>query len=416
MKIVSAIKILALGSLSAGVISFLSMAITARFIDPIYFGQYAVFASIATIVAVISTLRADILICQKRSKKRAGNLFLIAMFFVLIISILSFLLLISFGFYFFQPINDNYLIYSLLSLSIFSLGFFQSASSLSLHERNYKKIAKIRLIQAILGGLVQVVFAMLYSDSMMALVFGFLIGQGFGGVLLLPKGCFKLSKRRLLECTLIFVKNRKNLMLSTFSVFLLILSPMMPAIIISKFIGLHEAGIFYFAVQTTTIPFTFLRRIFSNVTLGEGQGLSSNSFFIFINRNTRRILYLLLFTIIAFVIYFTYSEVIFEYAFGVEWKLSGRLSAILVPMFFVDMLSYSCFQFLNLKNKGSWLLKLELFRFLSVVLGTLMFSMLGFSIISVVSWYSFSMLISYSIVCVMVFQYFASERRKEYVA
>lgn len=403
MQLLRAIKTLAFGSLGAGIINLLAISITARLLEPEYFGAYAVFSSLATIISVISTMRAEVLICQKVSNRRSECFFKISIFFVVIVSFLSFLFFSLFGDNFFKNEDGVLSTYLLLACSIFMLGLFQSSLSVSLHKKDYKKIAKVRFLQALLGGSIQVTLAFYSEASILPLILGFIIGQGFGAFSLVPINYFFISKRKISECKWLVIKYNKVMIHSSMSTFLLILSPMLPAIIISKYIGVHEAGLFYFAIQTTTIPFTFFRRIFSNVTMAEIKTLSSIDIGKYVN-SIKRPLSLSLCTIfVAYVFYFINAESLYVFVFGEEWRSSGKVSAILIPMFFFDMFSYSCFQVLNLKNKTSWLLKMEAFRFLSVVVGVLLITLLGMDFLSVVTWYSFWMLFSYATICYLAF-------------
>lgn len=399
MQFVKAIQTLAFGSLGAGVINFSSISITARLLEPEHFGSYAIFASLVTIVSVFSTLRADVFICQRRSLKRAELFFKISLFFVIIFTLLSFVLLTLYGKYIFDDKNSSVFTYFLLSISILMLGSFQASLSASLHRKDYKLIAKVRFFQAFIGGVIQVSVAIFSNNSMLALILGFLVNQGVGGIFLVPMTYFRITRKKIAECKWLLLNYRKKLVSSSLSCFLLILSPMLPVIFISNNLGTLEAGFFYFAIQITTIPFTFVRRILANIAMAEVSTISSLSFPSYYNRYK---LYISLFFVTSFFLYFlyfSYSDELFLLVFGEEWSKSGKLSAILIPMFFVDMISYACFQILNLKNKTNWLLNLELFRFLTVVVGVWFVSYLDFSLFVVTTWYSFWMLISYFIIC-----------------
>lgn len=403
MRLLRAIKTLAFGSLGAGLINLLAISITARLLDPKYFGMYAVFASLATIISVFSTMRADVFICQKISNRRSECFFKISLFFVVIISFFSLIFFVIFGNVFFDDESGVLSTYILLSSSIFMLGLFQSSLSVSLHRKDYKKISKVRFCQALLGGLIQIIFAFYSKGSILPLILGFIVGQGVGSFSLVPIKYFFISKRKLAECRWLFIKYKKVMISSSISTFFLILSPMLPAVIISKCIGVHEAGLFYFASQTTTIPFTFFRRIFSNVAMGEINSLSLSKIYSYADPIKK--LFFITFGAFFFiyVLYFYYAEDLYSVVFGSEWRISGRISAILIPMFLLDMFSYSCFQILNLKSKTSWLLRIEIFRFVSVVVGVLLLTLLGMDFLSVVTWYSFWMLVSYATICYLAF-------------
>lgn len=406
-SLIRILRVLALGSLGAGIFNFIGMTVVARLLDPSVFGTFSVYASLVSILAVISTFRLDVLIFQK-SFVHASHIFVLSLFVLTFFSIVVLVSFLSFdlGRIFFDP-SSSKTIAVLIAFGVFCLGGYQTVSAFALKQKIYNKIALARSVQAFVGSIVQVALAIFLKFSFLPLVAGFLISQAFGARYLLGRFKYSFSRRSFMSFISILKKNYRFCSYSSFSTFLLILSPMLPSIIISKYLGFVEAGFFYLAVQLTSIPFTFFRRLFSSVALAEGKAFDSEAYLNFII-NYKKHIYFFIFAFVGFsIIYFFLAEWGFVLVLGEGWEKAGKISAILAPMFFIDAVSYSCFQLLNVNNRYLGLFFLELLRFSFVVGGVLLVSIYTRDIICVAIWYSLSMAFFYLSIVAMLHFYFS---------
>lgn len=152
---------------------------------------------------------------------------------------------------------------------------------------------------------------------------------------------------RVFAALIVVRRNLKFCSVSSISVFLLILSPMLPAVIIAKNIGTVEAGVFYFATQIVSIPFTFFRRILANVMMAEFSVLAAGGYVRFVSKFARLGILAVTSFLLFLVFYYLYAKDIFGILFGSEWALAGYVGFYLLVMYFFDSFAYSAYQLLS---------------------------------------------------------------------
>ena len=400
--IFSALRVMALGSLGAGVLNFLALTITAKILEPSAFGVFSVYASVISIVSVVSSFRVDVLIFQLH-KIHASVIFMLALHLVSLVSVLVFIVF-SFNGVSDYVLSDHVYPYTayVLAFGVMALGGYQAATAFSLKYKMYKELSLSKSLQAFVGAIVQILLAIIFKYSFIPLVVGFIVNQAFGVRMLVKNQTFPFSWRTYVKFIVVIRRYFKFCAYSSMSMFLLIMSPLLPAVIIAKYIGIEEAGVFYFASQVTTVPFTFIRRLLANVVLAEGKELTSGIYISLLHKYKKVILVVGTFCIITCVAYFLFATSLFEFFLGYKWRSAGVVSAILLPMFMIDSISFSAYQLLNINNRYVALFFMEVFRFIFVVGGVLVVVLMTGDLVNVVVWYSFSMSFFYVTIILML--------------
>lgn len=387
MTLLNKVKVMTSSSLISGLISFLTLSVSGLYLSPNNFGIFALFSSIITVYSALSSLRFDTFICQTKTKSLAKHHAIIGFVLTLIFSFLFFLL----SSLFYRQVHDivevNWFnIY--ISITILLIGFNQVSISWVLFNGNYELLSKVRVAQALIGSLVQLTLIIYFDFKVLALVAGLAISQGVGTFSLLLRSKFDLSGVKIEKIWRIFLAFKRRSLLSTLSYMVAIISPMLPAVIISKGVGSYEAGLFYFAYQIASTPFSFLRRIFSYLAMGEFDCNKPN-FLIIFNKFKDKIKYIRLF-FVFFLLSSYFSNDIFSIVFGDVWAESGTIFSIFFVVFLFDVAFYSAYQILNLRNEQKCLLFIETSRAILVLFG---FVVVNYGFWYFILWYAFIMIL-----------------------
>lgn len=405
MKFPSSLRNLLLGAGGAAIVNFSALSLSAHFVSEADFGIFAVFSSLASIFSVISNYRFDIAICQKSDDDRAYALFVLALLSALIFgSLISLFAFSGWGVSLLSyviPVHVNFNGFmGLLGFSIFFIGFYQAAQALALYQKRYKQIAMSKWLQAIIAAVIQIVVAVVFDGGYVALALGFVIGQGLGMAMLIDfSEIFGKMKRNIVSIHSSFLENFSFCTSSSVATLFLMLSPMLPTLFLSSLIGINSAGLFFFAVQITSAPFSIVRRVLANLVLAELRGLNVGAYCGVVKKIKRKWLHLAVPLFLFFVLYYSFAPVLFAKVFGSAWYKAGEVSALLLPMLLIDTISFSYFQVLNVKSEKFLLFVVEVFRFVAVVIGVWLVAWFSRDLTMVAAWYSLSMFLVYTAIC-----------------
>lgn len=387
MTLLNKVKVMTSSSLISGLISFLTLSISGLYLSPNNFGIFALFSSIITVYSALSSLRFDTFICQTKIRSLAKHYAIIGFVLTLVFSFLFFLLSSLFYHQIHEIVGvDWFNVY--VSITILLIGLNQVSISWVLFNGNYELLSKVRVAQALIGGLVQLTLIICFDFKVLALVVGLAISQGVGAFSLLLRSKFDLAGVKIEKIWRVFLSFKRRSLLSTLSYMVAIISPMLPAVIISKGVGSYEAGLFYFAYQIASTPFSFLRRVFSYLAMGEFDCNKPN-FFIIFNKFKGKIKYIRLF-FVFFSLSSYFSNDIFSIFFGDVWAESGTIFSIFFVVFLFDVAFYSAYQILNLRNEQKCLLFIETSRAILVLFG---FFIVKYGFWYFVLWYAFIMIL-----------------------
>lgn len=165
------------GTTVAQAIPVLISPILARLYNPQNFGDFALFTSFVSILAVMTTFRYEVAIVLPRLHKDAVNLFVLCFNSSLIISFISLLIILIFG--------DSILTYLgyeniipfkfLLPISIFFAGLYQSSDYLLNRLKEYSKMSYLRIVQSLFIALLGLIFGY-FSFGSLGLILSNIVG------------------------------------------------------------------------------------------------------------------------------------------------------------------------------------------------------------------------------------------------
>ncbi|MGD9994163.1 MAG: lipopolysaccharide biosynthesis protein [Salinivirgaceae bacterium] len=332
--IVKNLSLLVTGTVVAQLLVIGFQLILRRLYSPEEFGAFAVYMSVLGIVATLSSWRYEQAILLPKDEKKAGAVFLLSVFLMLLSFLVISLLIILFH----KPIaafiqlSDTYSWWLwLLPLSILFFGLTQSLNYLLIRHKMFAFSAGNKVwrrltegaSQSLLGGLGKTV----------GLVLGDLIGQ----FLIALRTWYKLPRfksqwdgfKPLREVALQYkdfpLKNGIPSVLNA-------LSLMLPVIIINRKFTPEETGYFDLARIVLIIPLSLVTASLSQVLLQrftEKRNANSSMW----KEAVGTLLPLLLIGVLFGVVIHFFGAELFRFVFGDTWQISGQFASILVWAF-----------------------------------------------------------------------------------
>ena len=308
--------------------------ILTRIYTPEDFGILALFTALASVFAVIATLRYELAIIQPGQNEDAAALVVLS-----IIIGLGFSLLILLGVFIFntqiqQLLNNSEIgvwLY-LVPFSVLLTSLYQSLNYWNTRNKQYKKIAYSKVAKGFGASSAQVGLGVATITG--GMILGYITGQVSALWVLLSKA-FKhdkddfrhVTKQRVWKNAKIYKKFPKY---STLGAFADTASLQMPILILSKFYDMGTTGMFSLTFRVLHLPMTFMSASLSQVLFQKIAHLQHHSPQ-HIHRLIIKLFLILLAMMLPFVIFIgLFGEALFVFVFGEPWHEAGSLAAILV--------------------------------------------------------------------------------------
>lgn len=362
------------GTAFAQAIPILMSPILTRIFTPEEFGVFSIYMSVVFIIASFSCGKYELAIMLPKKKKDSLHLVVLSIIMCSLVSIIS---IFPFTMYHSQIANflkseavGNYLYFA--PLSIFFIGCYQSLFYYYSRQRAYKQISISKIYQAgsmaginlstgiTLGGAGSLVFAQIISQ-----LIGItnLIKQPFKKLFHLQQN---LTYKNLLS---VAFEYKKFPLFFSFSYGLNTLAGNLTPFILAISFDLKLAG-YYLIVQRAIVgPISIIAKSIGDVFFQKAS-----------HQKDCRKLYLVvsggLFAIglIPTIIIFFFSDMLFAFFFGEEWRPAGEIAQILIAMFFLSFTTTPVSQFSTIHQKVTynitWQLALISFMLFSWYLGT----------------------------------------------
>lgn len=315
--------------------------ILTRIYTPDDFGIFALYMSIASIIAVIATGRYELAIMLPKKDSDAINILFISIVLSLIVSLLSFLIVFIFNSQITNLLGSqdisNWLYF--IPITVLLTGLYQSFNYWQNRKKKYKTLAQNRVIQS--GSTATVNLAMgLTNSGSSGLIIGQVAGQGlatyFFGRLVWKENqsnICNINKKKILALISKYIKLPKynlpnalidGLRLSGISIF------------ISKLFLTSTLGQFSLAWRMLQMPLGIIGESLSQVFF---QKISSSK-----NTDLYRIVlkFIIKASIVSapiFLIIYLFSVDIFSFVFGESWELAGQIASSLTPWLFLNFIS-----------------------------------------------------------------------------
>ena len=316
--------------------------ILTRIYSPEDFGVLTLFMSISLIFGSISSARYEMAIMLPEKDEDALSISFLAVFISFFFSLIIFIALFFFKDLIFIKLNNSklgLLIY-LCPLLVFLIGLYNVLINYNNRKKKYKDIAKANIYKSITMSSVQLVFPVIKSGSI-GLIIGYFLSH-ISSNLQLIKNFFvdremfkKINKNKVLKLGSKYIKFPKYSMPATLAN---IMSTQFVNILISSFFGLSTLGFYSLVQKVLGMPISIIGSSISQVYYQESvrMNLKEGNSYIVIKKT---VLKLILIGIPIFSILFFIIEDLFEFVYGVEWRIAGEYSKILIFLFFLRFIS-----------------------------------------------------------------------------
>jgi len=351
--------------------------ILTRIYTPEDFGMFALYMSIASILSVVATGRYEMAIMLPEKDEDVKSLV------KMILMLLTFTVFIVFSviFLFNDQITSlfdnkeiaNWLYF--LPVSIFLVGLYQVFNYLLIREKNFKRLAKNKVMVSTTNGSIQLIIGSTLQDS-----FGLLLGNILGYIVSIyfivkSKVVNKYFKFKDLPIENVAKEYHRFPKYDVPSVLVNVITNQLPLIALAKFFSLGILGFYSLMYKVLMMPISLL----SNTILDVFKQRATEDYNNYGNCEDifkKTFKKLIMLGIIPFSILGVFSVEIFSFVFGEKWIIAGEFAQIMTPMFFLNFiinpLSYTFF----IVNKQ----KLNLIGQISLLFVTLISIILGINL------------------------------------
>lgn len=320
--------------------------ILTRIYTPEDFGIFAIYMSIAAIISVIATGRYEMAIMLPEKDEEVTSLVKLMLLMLSSVILVVFLIVFLFNAQITSLFDNkeigNWLYF--LPVSIFLVGIYQVFNYLLIREKNFKRLAKNKVIVSTTNGSTQLLIGLSLQNS-----FGLLLGNILGYIvsiyfILKNKVINKYFKFKNLPIKNVAKEYKKFPQYDVPSVLVNVLANQLPILTLGKFFGLGVLGLYSLMYKVLMIPINLLSNTILDVfkqKATEDYNRLGNCRDIFISTFKK----LILIGIIPFSILGVFAPDIFAFIFGEKWKVAGEFAQIMTPMLFlkfvINPLSYT---------------------------------------------------------------------------
>lgn len=323
------IFILLSGSSIALVIPILLMPIIARFFSPEDFGLWGTFSAIVGLFAVIANGRYEFALLLPEEEKDAANLFWGSLIITLLLSALSFILILVFGHWLCDTINNErlYKWLYIIPFSIIIIAIQQAGNYWLNRHKEFKTMSSGRVIQSSSTAFLNIgIGKFLYFPS--GLIISTLIGQTLLSVFYL----WKIKIRKIYNqfsfsgAKEMLYKYREYPFKSGPGIFINILKEQAPIFLLGYYFNDATVGFYSLIIRIFGAPLSLVAGSIGQVYYQKAVEMHKNNgsvIKLFVKTTSRLVLLLILPTIAIFI----WGEQIFQIFFGDEWKEAGKILA-----------------------------------------------------------------------------------------
>ncbi|MCU4387263.1 oligosaccharide flippase family protein [Acinetobacter haemolyticus] len=375
------VSVLVGGTAFAQIIGLLCLPILTRLYSPEDYSILGIYVAIVSIFAVIACFRFEIAIPISEKDEEAKSLFVLSLLSnIFLVIFLYFILWLSY------PILQNFHIIRqltiwiwLIPLGVFLSGLYSALQYWSTRRKRFKEIAQTRMTQAILGNGTSLIIGG-STGGFWGLILGQLLNFS-GGLLKLSNSTYndlkKIKKTSSLKKTLYKYSDYPKY--STFEALANVSAVHLPLIIIASFVAGPEVGYLMLAMKILGIPMALIGRAMSQVYLSHAPEFYKReqlySYTIKILKQIFKII------VIPFLLLALLSPHIFDLVFGEGWSGLGGYILIMIPWYFMQILSSPISMALHIIGFQKVALILQIFGFILRVGGLLVLAIIGNSFI-----------------------------------
>jgi O-antigen/teichoic acid export membrane protein len=341
------------GTAIAQALSLIFSPVISRIYYPVDFGFFAIFMSIVSGIAVIACGRFELTILLPEKEEDAQKNKSIALLFCISISsITTIVMSILFALNIVQSVY-----YLLTGVLVFIFGIYQINTNSALRSKNYKVIAKSRVINSVINVILSISFG-LFKYLHVGMILSTLIGQTMANSLFkYPFLNQKINKSYLLSLKPTIIKYKHFLQFNTVQALsdMFMINAMyylLPFFYSSSLMGLYALAIRILQAPMSLIGSSLAQVFYQQAT----QYYKDNKP---LNGLIKSTLYKAAIVALPIpVILILFGPSLFALVFGERWEAAGNLARILSPWIYFDFIRSTISQIPLILNKQK-----ELFRY-----------------------------------------------------
>lgn len=394
------VSVLVGGTAFAQIIGLLCLPLLTRLYSPNDYSILGIYVAIVSIFAVISCFRFEIAIPIPEKDEEAKSLLFISLLSNTFTILFLYLILLLV-----YPLIKNLHIIRQLSIWIwfiplggFLSGLYSALQYWSSRRKRFKEIAHTRMTQAILGNGASLIVG-ITTGGFWGLIFGQLLNFS-GGFLRLANSTYHDLKiiKKTLPLKDVLYKYRDYPKYSTFEALANISAIQLPLIIIASFVVGAEVGYLMLAMKILGIPMGLIGRAMSQVYLSHApEFYKKKQLYRYTVDILKKIFKLI---VIPFILLAMLSPYIFDFIFGENWSGLGKYILIMIPWYFMQILSSPVSMALHIIGSQKTALSLQVFGFVMRVGILIIMAIIGSNYI--VDYYIFSGFLFYLIYMLVI--------------
>ncbi|MEO6882918.1 MAG: oligosaccharide flippase family protein [Bacteroidia bacterium] len=342
----------------AQIVNFLFNIFLTRLYTPEEFGSLSIFLSLISFITVLSTAKFDVAIVASSSNEDAQKLFSLSFFVLLLITIISSLVisivyLFNLSFYKGTEVH-NWLFF--LIPSVVMLTGTQICWMWNVRNKNFKKIAFVRIVEAVFNGSISV---LLVSMCAKGLLFGVLFGQLSCFLILLyivfSTWNFSTFVFPFHELKKTFIRYIQFPKINVLQGFLEIFQVSSFVILLANSFNSTIVGLYALGMRVLQVPARLLVLPISHVFFAEASEIYRNGGSLY--RIVKKTIYKTALVALPLpIILFIAGPILFSFVFGKNWAEAGEYARIFSFWIFFDLIKAPVIQVASIVGKQHYIL------------------------------------------------------------
>lgn len=344
--------------------------ILTRIYTPHDFGLLALFISISFIFGSIANAKYEQVIMLPKKDEDAINILALGFIISSTLTLILLFIVIFFNNYIATVLNNQEISSWLyfIPISVFFIALFNLLTYFNSRKKNYKDIARATIIKSLVMATVQLSIGFLKNGAT-GLISGQFLSQMFANMQLL-KNIIKnrplLSKIRGVKIIALAKKYRDFPKFALPSNLANTLSQHLTTILISSFYSVATLGFYSLAQRVLGMPSALVGNAIGQVFFQEATEERQRTGTI-IKTFDATVKRLIVIALPSFTLLFFMVESLFSFVFGEEWSVAGEYAKILIPYFFISLISSTLSSTYDIFGY----LKLELWWQISLLIGVI---------------------------------------------
>lgn len=369
--------ILFTGSSIAQIIPILATLVLTRIFTKEHFGIFFIYSSLGIIISSFISFKLELSIILPKKNEAGKLLFISSLLTTILLSIIIFLVIVLFSGQINTILGDKGIgeLTYLLPLSLLFLGIIQSCSFWFNRNDKYKDNSIINIIKSTTSSILQLLFGFV-AFFQNGLVMGLIGGQFISSLVAL----FYSFKGEMIKAGEISISKMVNLIKKYKSIPIYntgigitnTLSNQLPIFLLTGFYNLEMAAFYGLSNRIVSTPMGLIGQSVGQVLYSEAAkrfnlGESLHNIVVSTYKKLAKL------AMIPFIILLFAAIPIFSLLFGVDWKIAGAFTQLLVPWLFLMFLNSPMTYILIILDKQKALFIYDIllltFRFLALFFG-----------------------------------------------